>query len=155
GRVVGLAVQSGADLTSSPALALEALTPVARTASEVTTRMVRSRVRMSRSSPESPHSATDMSPFAWATSVHRTNVHKAPRPSCRYTAGAMRIFDDLRSGLAPAVEELRESWDRSSPEPLRGRELTVEAAAAAAFVAVATGMAIVVPAERGLDLALA
>src|SRR5919108_1436401 len=67
----------------------------------------------------------------------------------------MRIFDDLRSGLAPDVEELRESWDRSYPEPLRGRELAVEAATAAAFLAVATGMAVLVPAERGLDLPLA
>jgi HD-GYP domain-containing protein (c-di-GMP phosphodiesterase class II) len=67
----------------------------------------------------------------------------------------MRIFDDLRSGLAPDVEELRESWDRSYPEPLRGRELAVEAATAAAFLAIATGMAVLVPAERGLDLPLA
>ena len=67
----------------------------------------------------------------------------------------MRIFDDLRSGLAPAVEELHESWERSYAEQLRGRELAVEAATAAAFVAVATGMAIFLPAERGLDLPLA
>jgi HD-GYP domain-containing protein (c-di-GMP phosphodiesterase class II) len=67
----------------------------------------------------------------------------------------MRIFDDLRSGLAPAVEELRESWDRAYPEPLRGRELAVEAAAAAAFVAVAVLMAILVPAERAFDPPLA
>jgi HD-GYP domain-containing protein (c-di-GMP phosphodiesterase class II) len=67
----------------------------------------------------------------------------------------MRIFDDLRSGLAPAVEELYESWERSYAEQLRGRELAVEAATAAAFVAVATGMAILLPAERGLDLPLA
>jgi HD-GYP domain-containing protein (c-di-GMP phosphodiesterase class II) len=67
----------------------------------------------------------------------------------------MRIFDDLRSGLAPAVEELRESWDRSYPEPLRGRELLVEALTAAAFLAVAAGMALFVPDERALDLPLA
>jgi HD-GYP domain-containing protein (c-di-GMP phosphodiesterase class II) len=67
----------------------------------------------------------------------------------------MRIFDDLRSGLAPAVEELHESWDRSYPEPLRGRELAVEAATAAAFLAVAVPMAILVPAERSFDLPLA
>jgi HD-GYP domain-containing protein (c-di-GMP phosphodiesterase class II) len=67
----------------------------------------------------------------------------------------MRIFDDLRSGLAPAVVELRDSWDRACPEPLRGRELAVEAAAAAAFLAVAVLMAILVPAERAFDLPLA
>jgi HD-GYP domain-containing protein (c-di-GMP phosphodiesterase class II) len=67
----------------------------------------------------------------------------------------MRIFDDLRSGLAPAVEELRESWDRAYPEPLRGRELAVEATAAAAFLATAVAMALLVPAERAFDAPLA
>jgi HD-GYP domain-containing protein (c-di-GMP phosphodiesterase class II) len=67
----------------------------------------------------------------------------------------MRIFDDLRSGLAPAVEELRESWDRSYPEPLRGRELAVEATTAATLLAVAGAMAVLVPAERGFDVPLA
>jgi HD-GYP domain-containing protein (c-di-GMP phosphodiesterase class II) len=67
----------------------------------------------------------------------------------------MRIFDDLRSGLAPAVEELRESWDRTYREPLRGRELAVEAAAAAAFLAVAVAMAALVPAGRAFDAPLA
>ena len=42
----------------------------------------------------------------------------------------MRPFEDLRSGLSPAVEQLRESWDQAYPEPLRGRELAVEAATA-------------------------
>ena len=64
-----------------------------------------------------------------ATSVHRTNVHKALGATCRYSAGAMRIFDDLRSGLTPAVEELLEGFDRTYSEPparprarRRGRE---------------------------------
>jgi HD-GYP domain-containing protein (c-di-GMP phosphodiesterase class II) len=67
----------------------------------------------------------------------------------------MRILDDLRSGLTPAVEELHESWDRAYPEPLRGRELAVEAASAALFVAVAVAMAAFVPAERAFDAPLA
>jgi HD-GYP domain-containing protein (c-di-GMP phosphodiesterase class II) len=67
----------------------------------------------------------------------------------------MGIFDDVRSGLAPAVEELRESWDRAYPEPLRGRELTVEAATAAALLAVAVTTAVLVPAGRGFDAPLA
>jgi hypothetical protein len=67
----------------------------------------------------------------------------------------MRIFDDLRSGLAPAVEELRESWDRAYPEPLRGRELAVEATAAAAFLATAVAMAVLFPPERAFDVPLA
>jgi putative nucleotidyltransferase with HDIG domain len=67
----------------------------------------------------------------------------------------MGIFDDVRSGLAPAVEELRESWDRAYPEPLRGRELAIEAATAAAFLAVAVAMAVLVPAGRAFDAPLA
>ena len=67
----------------------------------------------------------------------------------------MGLFDNLRSGLAPAVEELHESWDRSSSEPLRGRELLVEAIAALAFVAVAVALAATVPSERALDVPLA
>jgi HD-GYP domain-containing protein (c-di-GMP phosphodiesterase class II) len=67
----------------------------------------------------------------------------------------MRIFDDLRSGLAPAVEELRESWDREYAEPLRGRERLTEAVSAAAFLATAVAMAFLVPAERAFDAPLA
>jgi HD-GYP domain-containing protein (c-di-GMP phosphodiesterase class II) len=67
----------------------------------------------------------------------------------------MRIFDDLRSGLAPAVEELRESWDREYAEPLRGRELLTEAVSAAAFLATAVAMAVFIPAERAFDVPLA
>jgi len=67
----------------------------------------------------------------------------------------MRIIDDLRSGLTPAVEELHQSWDKGRPEPLRGRELAAEAVTAAAFLAVATLMAVLVPAERAFDAPLA
>jgi HD-GYP domain-containing protein (c-di-GMP phosphodiesterase class II) len=67
----------------------------------------------------------------------------------------MRIFDDLRSGLTPAVEELQQSWDESRSEPLRGRELAAEAATAAGFLAGAVALALLVPAERAFDLPLA
>jgi putative nucleotidyltransferase with HDIG domain len=67
----------------------------------------------------------------------------------------MRPFEDLRSGLTPAVEQLRESWDQSYPQALRGRELAVEAATAACFVAVAVPLAVLVPAERSFDAPLA
>jgi putative nucleotidyltransferase with HDIG domain len=67
----------------------------------------------------------------------------------------MRPFEDLRSGLSPAVEQLREAWDESYPEPLRGRELAVEAATAAAFLAVAVPLALLVPPERSFDAPLA
>jgi HD-GYP domain-containing protein (c-di-GMP phosphodiesterase class II) len=67
----------------------------------------------------------------------------------------MRIFDDLRSGLTPAVEELHQSWDEGRPERLRGRELAAEAATAAAFLAVATALAVLMPQERSFDAPLA
>ena len=67
----------------------------------------------------------------------------------------MRILENFRSGLTPAVEELRESWDRSYPEPLRGRELAVETGTAVAFLAVAVLMAILLPAGRAFDAPLA
>jgi HD-GYP domain-containing protein (c-di-GMP phosphodiesterase class II) len=67
----------------------------------------------------------------------------------------MRIFDDLRSGLTPAVEELHQSWDSGRHEPLRGPELAAEAVTAGAFLAVAVAMALLLPAERGFDLPLA
>jgi HD-GYP domain-containing protein (c-di-GMP phosphodiesterase class II) len=67
----------------------------------------------------------------------------------------MRIFDDLRSGLTPAVEELHESWDTGQHEPLRGRELAAEAVTAGAFLAVAVALSVLLPAERGFDLGLA
>jgi HD-GYP domain-containing protein (c-di-GMP phosphodiesterase class II) len=67
----------------------------------------------------------------------------------------MRIFDDLRSGLAPAVEELHESWDTSYSEPLKGRELLVEGVAAASFLVAAAALAAFVSPDRSLDVPLA
>ena len=67
----------------------------------------------------------------------------------------MRIFDDLRSGLTPAVEELHQSWDSGRHEPLRGRELAAEAVTAATFLAVAVELAVLLPADRDFDLPLA
>src|SRR5215210_3800664 len=67
----------------------------------------------------------------------------------------MGIFDDLRSGLTPAVEELQQSWAESGPEPLRGRELAAEAVTAGSFIAVAVALTALVPAVRGFDLPLA
>jgi HD-GYP domain-containing protein (c-di-GMP phosphodiesterase class II) len=67
----------------------------------------------------------------------------------------MRIFDDLRSGLTPAVEELHKSWDRGRAEPLRGRELLAESVTAGAFLAVAVALAVLLPAERDFDVPLA
>jgi len=67
----------------------------------------------------------------------------------------MRPFEDFRSGLTPAVEQLRESWDQSYPDALRARELAVEATTAAAFLAVAVAMAVLLPAERAFDAPLA
>jgi HD-GYP domain-containing protein (c-di-GMP phosphodiesterase class II) len=67
----------------------------------------------------------------------------------------MRIFDDFRSGLTPAVEELQQSWDQSRPEPLRGRELAAETVTAASFLAAAVALAMLVPGERAFDAPLA
>ena len=67
----------------------------------------------------------------------------------------MRPFEDLRSGLTPAVEQLRESWDETYPEPLRGRELAVEAATAAVFLAVAASLAVFVQSGPAFDAPLA
>src|SRR5215213_1720550 len=97
----------------------------------------------------------------------RTYVHSAgerpsiEQPSIRHTggpadkAGAMRIFDDLRSGLTPAVEELHQGWDDTYPEPLRGRERVTESITAAAFLVTAVAMAALVPSERSFDPFLA
>jgi HD-GYP domain-containing protein (c-di-GMP phosphodiesterase class II) len=60
----------------------------------------------------------------------------------------MGIFEDLRSGLTPAVEELHEGWDRIHPTALRGRELAVEAASATAFLATAVAMAALIPSDQ-------
>jgi putative nucleotidyltransferase with HDIG domain len=67
----------------------------------------------------------------------------------------MRIFDDLRSGLTPAVEELHTGWDATYPEPLRGRERVTEALTAAAFLGTAAAMAALIPSDRSFDPLLA
>jgi len=67
----------------------------------------------------------------------------------------MGILEDFRSGLTPAVEELRESWDREYAEPLRGRERLTEAISSFAFLATAVAMAVLVPPERAFDVPLA
>jgi HD-GYP domain-containing protein (c-di-GMP phosphodiesterase class II) len=67
----------------------------------------------------------------------------------------MRIFDDLRSGLTPAVVQLHQGWDETYPEPLRGRERVTEAVTAAAFLATAVAMAVLIPSDRGFDPLLA
>src|SRR3954470_14758978 len=67
----------------------------------------------------------------------------------------MRIFDDLRSGLTPAVEELHQGWDDTYPEPLRGRELITEIVAAAVFLVTAVLMAALIPSEHSFDPVLA
>src|SRR3954452_2980473 len=67
----------------------------------------------------------------------------------------MRIFDDLRSGLTPAVEELHQGWDQTYPEPLRGRERVTESMTAAAFLVTAVAMAALLPSERSFDPLLA
>jgi HD-GYP domain-containing protein (c-di-GMP phosphodiesterase class II) len=67
----------------------------------------------------------------------------------------MRVFDDLRSGLTPAVEELHVSWSEAYPEPLRGRELAVEAITAAAFLIAGVAMAALIPGGRDFDAPLA
>jgi HD-GYP domain-containing protein (c-di-GMP phosphodiesterase class II) len=67
----------------------------------------------------------------------------------------MRILDDLRSGLTPAVEELHQTWDEGRSEPLRGRELAAEAVTAALFLIAATALAVALPDQRDLDVPLA
>jgi putative nucleotidyltransferase with HDIG domain len=67
----------------------------------------------------------------------------------------MGIFEDLRSGLTPAVEELHEGFDRTYSERPARRELGVEAASAAAFLVTAAAMAAFVPSERAFDPVLA
>ena len=55
-------------------------------------------------------------------SIERTSIRPLAQPADKRRKPC-GFFDNLRSGLTPAVEELHESWDRSYPEPLRGREL--------------------------------
>jgi putative nucleotidyltransferase with HDIG domain len=67
----------------------------------------------------------------------------------------MGIFDDLRFGLTPAVEQLHEGFDRTYSERPAPRELAVEAASAAAFLVTAVAMAVLIPSERDFDPVLA
>jgi HD-GYP domain-containing protein (c-di-GMP phosphodiesterase class II) len=67
----------------------------------------------------------------------------------------MTIFGDLRAGLSPEVEELLEGFDSSWPAPLPRRELIVETAVAAAFLAVAVAMAVLIPGQRALSIPVA
>lgn len=67
----------------------------------------------------------------------------------------MRIFDDLRSGLTPAVEELHAGYDGSYARALAGRELRSELISVAAFVAVASTLAAASPLDRDFDAPLA
>jgi putative nucleotidyltransferase with HDIG domain len=67
----------------------------------------------------------------------------------------MKLFEDMRAGLTPAVEQLVEAYGRADPEPLSRRELVVEALSATSFLLVAVLMGLLVPAGRELDLTLA
>ncbi len=67
----------------------------------------------------------------------------------------MRIFEDLRAGLTPAVERLVEAYDDVNHEPLTRRELVVEGLTAAAFLVTACLLAALLPAGHQLDPALA
>jgi HD-GYP domain-containing protein (c-di-GMP phosphodiesterase class II) len=67
----------------------------------------------------------------------------------------MAIFEDLRAGPSPAVEELLEGFDTSSPLPLTGRELVSECASAAAYLAVCAAMAALIPTGRPLEVPIA
>jgi HD-GYP domain-containing protein (c-di-GMP phosphodiesterase class II) len=67
----------------------------------------------------------------------------------------MGMFEDLRSGLTPAVLELHEGFDRTYSERPSRRELAVEAVSAAAFLVTATAMAVLIPSSREFDPVLA
>lgn len=67
----------------------------------------------------------------------------------------MKIFGDLQAGLSPAVEELLEEFDSSSPVRLARRELLVECVVGGSFLAVAVTMALLLPSDRAFDLPLA
>src|ERR1044072_1101803 len=76
---------------------------------------------------------TDMRPVRGWPFVHRTAVHAAAITNCRCTGKPMSLFAEIREGPSPAVEELLEGYDTSSPTPPRGRERAVEAARATLF----------------------
>jgi HD-GYP domain-containing protein (c-di-GMP phosphodiesterase class II) len=65
------------------------------------------------------------------------------------------IFGDMRDGPSPAVEELLEDFDSSSPAALSRRERRVELAGACLFLAVTGALALLLPGQRSLDLPLA
>jgi HD-GYP domain-containing protein (c-di-GMP phosphodiesterase class II) len=67
----------------------------------------------------------------------------------------MAIFDDLRAGLSPAVEELLEEFDTNSPLPLGRRELIGEIATSAAFLVTAVAMAVTIPTGKPMDVGVA
>jgi putative nucleotidyltransferase with HDIG domain len=67
----------------------------------------------------------------------------------------MGIFDDLRSGLTPAVQELHEGFDRTYSERPARRELAVEAVSAVAFLLTGLAMAMLIPSGGDFDPALA
>src|SRR5215211_2865291 len=122
---VGWGVQSGADFTRTPALALVALIARVRTASEPAMKRLRSPLCMPQLSGVGRPFATDIRPKAWATSVHRTDVHKAQRPD----ADKSHSHADLRrSPLRPharrrgATPVVGPGLPRAAPRPrARGR----------------------------------
>ena len=67
----------------------------------------------------------------------------------------MTIFGELRAGLSPAVEELLEGFDSSSPTPLPRRELIVEAIASVAFLVAAVAMAVLIDGQRPFSVPVA
>jgi putative nucleotidyltransferase with HDIG domain len=67
----------------------------------------------------------------------------------------MPIFEDLRSGLSPAAEELHEGFDEVVSEPLRGRELRVECLTTCIYLLVAAAMAATLDGGREFDPVLA
>jgi HD-GYP domain-containing protein (c-di-GMP phosphodiesterase class II) len=67
----------------------------------------------------------------------------------------MSLFAEIREGPSPAVEELLEGYDASSPTPLRGRERAVETASAGLFLVTGVAMAALIPTGRPLDVPLA
>ena len=56
----------------------------------------------------------------------------------------MTLVDNARAAMSPAVEELLEGFDSSSPQAMAGRELRVESLFALAFLVCAVAMALLV-----------
>src|SRR5688500_6633858 len=78
-------------------------------------------------------------------------VSRLPADGTRVREGSVADEHSRRSG----VERLLVRWRPYDARRLTGRELRVEAAAAASFTAVALAMALLVPFERSLDPLLA